>query len=103
TARDCVMLANFVIVSDLKVAAFAHEILIERIGAKRGARGNLITIAERSPALHEYVWLEHAPGTDRYIVLDDAEFSNARARADHGVRMHSRRGRNDRRRVGRHE
>src|SRR5579885_1937084 len=102
-ARDRVMLADFIVVSDLQIAAFAREILVERIGAERCSGGNLIAVAHGGPALHKYIGLEHASGSDRYVALDDAEFSHSRTGADHGVRMHSRGRRNDRGRVGRHE
>ena len=76
-ARNRVVFADLVAGADAQIAAFAVEILVQRIGAQHGAGRNLVAVAERGPAFHEDVGFEQAIGADGDILFDDAEFADA--------------------------
>src|ERR1041385_8082379 len=93
------MLANLVAVADSQITSSSVEILVERIRPQHRARRNLIAIAERRPTFDVDVWFEVGLRAQHDVLFDDDELADDGSRSDHGIGMHSRRGRNLRGRV----
>lgn len=103
SSRNGEMLANLVVTSDLQEASLPFEILIQRICTKYRCGTDFVVVPHVGPALDKHVGLKHAALSKRDILLNNAEFSNHTAWADHGIGMYSRSGRNTRPRVYGHK
>ena len=77
----------------LQIAALPAEVLVQRIGAQHRAGGDLIPFAQRGPALHVNVRLQPGLGADGHILLHDGELAHHHSRADRGIGMNARGGR----------
>src|SRR5579872_1351074 len=88
-ARDGVMRANFIVVSDAEITALPGEVLVERIGAQHGAGRNFVAVAERRPALHINIWLQQTVRANARIRLNHTEFANNRLGSDNRVGVHT--------------
>ena len=84
------MFADDVAIPNLKVAARASEVLIQRIGAQRGSGGYLVVFSQRSPRLYENIRLQAAECADLDILFNHAKFAN------HALWSHARAGMNTR-------
>ncbi len=84
------MLRNPIEMAEEEVATDAGKRFIKRVGAKNGARGNVIVVAERGPALNHDVRFEPASGTDIYVLLDNAEVANIAPGSYRGIGVYTR-------------
>src|SRR5690242_10415555 len=90
TARDGVMLANFVSLPDEQVTSFASKYLVQRIRTEHRTGRYFILGTHCRPALHIHIGLQQTARSHDGIWLHDTELADFAVRPDHCFGMYAR-------------
>lgn len=101
--RNCEVLPDLVVVSNLEIASFPLEVFVEGICAEYCRSTDFIGDSKTGPALDVDVRLKNAISPKHDILLDDAEFTDHTTRANDSIRMNSGSGRHTRPRIYGHK